>query len=353
VPATTTPTTTTTLRPSSPPAYAPVTAAGRTLLAPASAPGAPRCGLLLPTFDPLRSGGPPQVVAAARLCEELGFDVAWIGDHLGCTAPGLDAPACLAAAAAVTERISLGFSVMLLGRRQPAWAAKQLATIDALSGGGRLLLGVGVGDESPQELAATGVPVSQRDARLDEALSVLGDLLTGRAVSHDGPTLRLDVPALEPAMSAPPPIYVGGRGEAAIRRAARFGDMWLPMWLSPERLAERSARLAELAAERGRSCPGTALLVAVRVDDNAAGGRAKAEAHVWSQYRTSLETVQRWTLLGSIDAVVDRLNAYLDGGVQELALMALGDDILQQYERLAEVRVRLASRPGAALEASR
>ncbi|MGO9955095.1 MAG: LLM class flavin-dependent oxidoreductase, partial [Solirubrobacteraceae bacterium] len=321
--------------------------------APASAPGAQRCGLLLPDLLPLRPSGPPQIVAAARLCEELGFDAAWIGDRLSSPPPGLDAPACLAAAAVVTNHISLGFGVMALGLRQPAWAAKQLATIDALSGGGRLLLGVGVGDELPHELAAGGEPESQRGAALDETLSVLGDLLCGRAVSHDGPTLRLDVPALEPAMSAPPPIYVSGRGEAAIRRAARFGDMWLAMWLSPEGLAERSARLAELAAERGRPCPGTALLVGVRVDDDAAGARAKAEAHVRGRYRIGLEAVQPWTLLGSIDAVVDRLSAYADSGVQELALMALGDDTLEQYERLAEVRVRLASGPGAVLEASR
>ena len=76
-----------------------------------------RCGVLLPSFDPFRTGEPSQVVAAARLAEELGFDAVWVGDHLACPAPGLDASVCLAAAAAVTERISLGFSVMLLGLR--------------------------------------------------------------------------------------------------------------------------------------------------------------------------------------------------------------------------------------------
>jgi probable F420-dependent oxidoreductase len=300
----------------------------------------PRCGILLPSFDATRAGGPPQVVAAAQLAEDLGFDAAWVGDHLACPAPGLDAPACLAAAAAVTSRIGLGFSVMLLGLRPPAWAAKQLATIDALSGG-RLLLGVGVGGEFPEEFAAAGVPVRQRGARLDESLAVIGDLLTGRPVDYAGRTLSVHSPGLEPAMAAPPPIYVGGRGEPALRRAARRAEMWLPMWLTPERIAERSQLLAELADEAGRPAPGTALLIGVNVDDDRDRARAQAEAHIRGQYRMELDTVERWTLLDSIDGAVEQLDAYRQAGVQEFLLMPLGREPLVQYERLAEVRARL------------
>ncbi|HET8977123.1 MAG TPA: LLM class flavin-dependent oxidoreductase [Solirubrobacteraceae bacterium] len=301
---------------------------------------APRCGVLLPNFDATRTGRPPQIVAAARLAEELGFDAAWVGDHLACPAPGLDAPACLAAAAAVTERIGLGFSVMLLGLRPPAWAAKQLTTIDALSGG-RLRLGVGVGGEFPEEFAAAGVPVRQRGRRLDESLDVLGALLTGRAVNHDGRVLSVHSPPLEPAMAAPPPVYVGGRGEPALHRAARYGDMWLPMWLTPERVADRSAQLAEFAEREGRPRPGIALLVGVNIDDDPARARAEAELHIRGQYRMGLETVERWTLLDSIDGAVEQLDAYRQAGVQEFLLMALGRRPLAQYERLAEVRARL------------
>jgi probable F420-dependent oxidoreductase len=313
----------------------------------------PRCGVLLPSFDAVRSGQTPPVVGAAQLAEELGFDAVWVGDHLVCPAPGLDAPACLAAAAAVTDRIALGFSVMLLGLRQPAWAAKQLTTIDALSGG-RLLLGVGVGGEFPDEFAAAGVPLKQRGARLDDSLHVIRDLLTGRPVDYTGRVLSVTAPALEPAMAAPPPIYIGGRGEPALRRAARHGDMWLPMWLTPERIAERSRQLAELAEAEGRPTPGTALLIGVNIDDDRNRARAEAEAHIRGQYRMGLDAVERWTMLGSIDGAVERLDAYRQAGVQEFALMALGREPLTQYERLAEVRSRLSSSlepQGAAAEA--
>ena len=302
---------------------------------------AARCGVLLPSFDPLRTGGPPQIVSAARLAEELGFDAVWAGDHLACPAPGLDAPGCLSAAAAVTDRIALGFSVMLLGLRAPAWAAKQLATIDALAGPGRLRLGVGVGGEFPAEFKAAGVPVTQRGTRLDDALTVLPDLLTGRAVDYDGRAQRVTSPPLEPSMAAPPPVYVGGRGDPALQRAARFGDVWLPMWLSPAKVAERSERLAELAALQGRPCPTTALLILTRIDDDAAHARAQAEAHIAGQYRMALDAVERWTLLDSIDGAVERLARYVEVGVQEFLLLTLGDDPLTQYERLAAVATRL------------
>jgi probable F420-dependent oxidoreductase len=301
------------------------------------------CGVLLPNFDPERLSGPPQIVQAARLAEQLGFESLWAGDHLACPAPGLDAPTCIAASAAVTERIALGFSVMLLGLRNPAWTAKQLASIDLLAGGGRLRLGVGAGGEFPGEFEAAGVPLSERGARLDDSLAVIGDLLTGRPVDYAGRALTVRAPGLEPALPAAPPIYVGGRGEPALRRAARFGDAWLPMWLTPARLAERSQRLGEMALEQGRPMPRLAALILVRIDDDRNHGEAQARAHIAGQYRMELETIERWTLLDSIDGAVEHLHRFVEVGVSELLLLTLGRDTLQQYERLAEVRARLAS----------
>ena len=299
----------------------------------------PRIGVLLPNFDAVGSGRPLPIVPAARLAEELGFGAAWVGDHLACPAPGLDAPSCLAAASAVTENIRLGLSVMLLGLRAPAWAAKILATIDHLSSG-RLVLGVGVGGEFPVEFEAAGVPVRQRGARLDDALHVIRPLLTGEAVHYEGRTLTVTAPSLQPAMATPPPIYVGGRGEAALRRAARHGDMWLPMWLTPERVAERSQQLADIAERECRPAPGTALLIGVHIDDDRARARAEAELHIRGQYRMGLEKIEHWTLLDSVDGAVEQLDAYSQAGVEEFVFMPLGREPLTQYERLAEVQRR-------------
>ena len=299
-----------------------------------------RCGVLLPSFDPFRTGDRRPVVAAARLAEDLGFDGVWVGDHLACPAPGLDATTCLAAAAAVTERVTLGFSVMLVGLRSAAWTAKQLIALDALASG-RLLLGVGVGGEFPDEFRAAGVPLRERGARVDETLQVLPHLVTGRPVEHDGPKLKLSIPGLEPAMTAPPRVLVGGRGEPALNRAARFGDAWLPMWLTPDELGRRAGRLAELADEHGRPCPELALLIGVHVDDDLAVASREADGHMQGQYRMPLDVVQRWSALGSAEQVAEYLQAYVAVGVRELVLMPLAREPLRQYERLAEVSAHL------------
>lgn len=301
------------------------------------------CGILLPTFDPFGTGDIP-LLAAARRAEELGFDSAWVGDHLASPAPNLDGPTSLAAAAAVTKHIELGFSVLLLGLRPLAWTAKQLVTLQAISEG-RLTLGVGVGGEFPQEFAAAGIPVDQRGARLDQTLGVLPALLSGQpaTITPGGGAPRLEIPALEPALPHPPRLLVGGRGEPALRRAARYADGWLPMWLSPRRLGERAQRLAEVAAAEGRARPSVTLLIGVHIDDDEGRAAQQADRHLQGQYGLGLSAVEQWTPLGRIERVVERLHEYVGVGVSEFILFPLAGDQLTQYERLAEVRTRLHS----------
>jgi alkanesulfonate monooxygenase SsuD/methylene tetrahydromethanopterin reductase-like flavin-dependent oxidoreductase (luciferase family) len=296
-----------------------------------------RWGVLLPTFDALHTGRTPPLVEGARLAEGLDFDAGWVGDHLHCHAPILESTVALAAAAVVTERLSLGFSVLLLGLRATAHVAKQIQTIDALSHG-RLVLGVGVGGEHPEEFEAAGVPVSRRGARLDEALTVLPDLLRGRAVEYVGPSLEVHTGPLMPAMPRLPRLLIGGRREAALRRVARFGDGWLPIWLSPDVLRERRALLREYCAQAGRPEPSMTLLILVRVDEDLARAREQAAMHLNGQYRLPLDVVEKWAALGPPNRVAEQLVQYVDAGVSELILMPLGENHLAQYERLAEVR---------------
>lgn len=267
---------------------------------------------------------------AAQLAEQAGFDSIWAGDHLKCPAPVLDAPTCLAVAASVTTRVQLGFSVLLLGMRPLAWTAKQLATLQLLSNN-RVALGVGVGGEFPQEYEAAEVPLSKRGARLDEALALLPQFLAP-GTEH----------SLEP--SAPmPPVLVGGRSDRAVERAARFGDSWLPMWVSPETLAQRGERLAELSKGYGRPSPALALLVLAHVDPDAARAREQADAHLRGQYGMALDRVERWTAFGPAEAVAEFLEPYTRIGVSEILLLPLGARPLEQIERLAEVCRRIGS----------
>lgn len=293
-------------------------------------------GVMLPTFDPFRTGRPPLLEGAA-LAEELGFDSGWAGDHLSFHPPVLDALGALSGAAGCTRTLALGTGVLLLPLRNPVWTAKQVSTVDALAPG-RLLLGVGVGGENPEEWEAAGVPVGQRGARLDESLEIVTALLRGQAVDHPGPLLPTRSPVLEPVPSVPPPIVVGGRSEAALRRAARVGDAWMGVWMSARRAGEVGERLGELAADAGRPAPSRLMMVFVHVDDDEGAARDEAAAFVQGQYGLPYEALERWALTGGEQQVADGLNALADAGVAGVVLVPAAVDPLEQYRRLAALR---------------
>lgn len=295
-----------------------------------------RWGVLAPTFDPFGTGTPP-LLAAAKLAEELAFDTLWVGDHLLWPVPALDSLCALSAVGAVTSGIGIGVSVLQLGLRHLVWTAKQLATIDAIAPG-RLRLGVGVGGEFPEEFEAAGVSLAGRGRRLDEMLDLLPALLCGAPVDYEGEQLRVHVKGLRPAVSRLPRVAIGGRSEAALRRAARYGDEWMGMWHSADTVRERAGRLAALAEGEGRRAPDVAMLVLVNVNDDARAARSEVAATVRGQYGLPIEAVERWTPYGPPEEVAKMVVDYRDAGVSELLLLPAAEDALVQFERLAAVR---------------
>jgi alkanesulfonate monooxygenase SsuD/methylene tetrahydromethanopterin reductase-like flavin-dependent oxidoreductase (luciferase family) len=256
----------------------------------------------------------------------LGFDAVWVGDHLHLPSPVYDSTVALSAVAATTAHIKLGFAVMLLGLRQPAWVAKQLATIDALAPG-RLLLGVGVGGEFPAEFEALGLSVKQRGRLLDQALAELPDWLEGRST-----------PPLSPPISTMPPIWVGGRSDAALERAARIGDGWLTIWMSPERIRDQGETLAEMAENAGRPRPKIGLSISVYVDANEGRAREAAEDYTQAMYGVPFERLAKNTPVGSAERIAERIADYAEAGVEEFVITPLTEDPLEQIQRLGEVR---------------
>ncbi|WP_405167103.1 LLM class flavin-dependent oxidoreductase [Nocardia sp. NBC_01499] len=189
------------------------------------------------------------VRASARFAEELGLDSIWSTDHLVASAPMLDSTVTLATAAAVTDRIGLGYNVMLLALRPVAWAAKQISTLQYLSGN-RLVVGVGTGNPAHGDIGwrAAGVSFEDRGQRTDEALRVLPGLVTGR------PTTLADGLAVTLAPgSTMPPIMVGGNSTRARRRAAAYADGWITIQADPEQLTKDIAELQEFVAQRDRA----------------------------------------------------------------------------------------------------
>jgi probable F420-dependent oxidoreductase len=207
----------------------------------------------------IRSMGPqsrPEVLlACARRAEAAGLADVWVQDHIaippddaeGSAGRYLDPLTALAWLAGRTERIGLGTGVLNLPYRPPLPTAKAIATVQELSGG-RLRLGVGIG-WMDAEFRALGVLRSERGQRSDEMLEFLHRAFASDVVSaHGQEFLFLPRPAR-------PPIYVGGSGEHALRRAARYGDGWFPMNSDPAQLRPARARLHELAQQYGRPVP--------------------------------------------------------------------------------------------------
>lgn len=198
---------------------------------------------------------PETLLACVRAAEEAGLADVWVQDHIaippddaeGSGGRYLDPLTALAWLAGSTSRIGLGVGVLILPYRPALPTAKAVATLQELSGG-RLRLGVGVG-WMQAEFRALGVPRRERGVRSDATLDFLHRCFEDDLVQANGQDfLFLPRPAR-------PPIYVGGSGDHALRRAVRYGDAWFPMFAKPEEIAAGARRLGELAEEAKRPVP--------------------------------------------------------------------------------------------------
>jgi alkanesulfonate monooxygenase SsuD/methylene tetrahydromethanopterin reductase-like flavin-dependent oxidoreductase (luciferase family) len=215
-----------------------------------------KLGVILPLF----SGDPAKAVAAATDAERLGFDGAFGFDHFfppGAPSdrPSLELFTTLAAAATLTQRITVGSLVTRAVLRPPGLVAKMASTIDAVAGGGRTVVGVGSGDPIDlPEHEAFGFPnlsPADRRAHLEEWVTALRDLFAGRA--YRGGTHVPAVPGpLLPRPATPPPVWVGGQAEAVVRLAARSADGWNGWGSSPENFRAKAALLWDEAGRAGR-----------------------------------------------------------------------------------------------------
>jgi probable F420-dependent oxidoreductase len=189
-------------------------------------------GIHLPQFG--RAAGPETIRKAAIEAEQQGYDDIWVSDHL---AIPVDAPypptayiyeplVSLTWAAAATTRVGLGTSVLVLPMRHPLVLAKMLATLDLMSGG-RLIVGAAVG-WLEAEFDALGVPFDERGKRSDETIAMLRACWTEDPVTLEGERVAASFKAMRtlPQPARPIPIWVGGHGEPAFRRAVRHGDGW-------------------------------------------------------------------------------------------------------------------------------
>jgi probable F420-dependent oxidoreductase len=285
-------------------------------------------GLALPNM--LAGASAEGIEAAADVAERLGYTTVWTTDHVLVPHSAeaeygriFDAILTLAHVAGRTTKVRLGTSVVVVPQRQAVVLAKELATLDVLSRG-RVIAGVGVG-WNPEEYANLGVAdrFHVRGAYLDEAIRLWRHLWSGSQEPFEGRFNQLTDFVFEPlpVQAGGPPIYVGGRSEAAYRRAGTVGDGYHFSTIPPSALAERLPIVRAAAEAAGRPMPTVSGRVTIRFDET------EAPAGV------------AWASLGSPEAIAADMRAFAAAGVSHVALILRETDTAR-YVAIAERFVR-------------
>ncbi|HET6606905.1 MAG TPA: TIGR03619 family F420-dependent LLM class oxidoreductase [Rhodopila sp.] len=275
-----------------------------------------KLGIHLPHIG--RKAGPESIRRTAMEAEALGFDDVWVSEHIIVPKDSPYPPSpnfwdpvlTLTWAAAVTSKVRLGTSVLVLPLRHPLPLAKELATLQNLSNG-RLILGAGVG-WLEAEFAALGVPFEQRGRRMDEGIAMMKAVWSEDPVTFPAKWIpaKIEMMRTQPLPIAPIPIWIGGASDAAVKRALRH-DGWHGSRIAPDQAAGWVKRLR---AER----PGKDFTISIRVGCSAA----------------------------NVTGMGDALKAYADAGIQHI-LAAPEDRDLDTYLATAAAFRGAAARTGA------
>jgi F420-dependent oxidoreductase-like protein len=301
-------------------------------------------------LEPQQGGTYAQLLRAVRAAEDAGYDAALRSDHLltiGPTPqPALEAWTTLAALSRDTSRIRLGTLVTPLTFRHPSVLAREIATVDEMSGG-RLEVGVGTGwfEAEHTTLGIPFPPMRERTDRLHEAVEVMTRLWTGQPVSFQGSYYQLhDAVALPRPVQDPLPLLVGGHGgRRSTWLGARYAAEYNTTSTDPEGAAKTYAAVRNACAEAGRdpatlrlSWMGTVLTAA----DDATLRRRLERAAAWSgmpgtpadEFRSQVEA---HSVIGVYDEAAGKLRAYLDAGAERVYARPWDLDDLDQISELA------------------
>jgi probable F420-dependent oxidoreductase len=260
---------------------------------------------------------------AARAAEADGFDFVSCGEHVFFHGPTPNSFVALAAAAGATTSLRLLSAIAILPLYPAPLAAKLASVLDVVSGG-RFDLGIGVGGEMPKEFEAVGVPVRERGRRTDEALEVLRLLFSPGPHSFTGPFTSFEDCELKPGpvQDGGPPIWVAGRSDAAMRRAGRFGAVWMPYMYTPERLASSLATVRETAEAEGRDPADVdgAIYSFICVDEDGDKARAAVTRAVGHNYQQDFSKLGRYLIAGTPEECAARIGEYVEAGAGDVQL---------------------------------
>jgi len=290
-------------------------------------------------------------LAQRRACVERiaghGLDHVFFADHVSFRdGTGFDAMVQATGIANLHPTIGIYSGIYLLALRHPVIAARQIVDVAQMAPG-RFTLGVGVGGEDRHEIEVCGVDPASRGRRTDAALEVVRRLIRGETVDHHSEFFSIEQAALLPVPEEPVPLVVGGRSDAAVRRAGRYGDGWLAAWVSPRRFAEAVGLFERTAEAAGLQAAGDhGLQIWVGVGDDPDVARERAGRGLEGFYGVPFSAFERYTPCGSAALIADWLAPFADAGCRHFNLTPCAGSEPEAVEVIAEVRERLLARAG-------
>ena len=278
----------------------------------------------------LKSTHPPaEQWATVRAVERAGFDSVWTGDHVSFHNPMYESLTLLASYASITTRVKLGTGVYLLALRPPAIAAKITATLDVLSGG-RLIFGVGVGGENPKEFELTSSPHKERGARVSEGIEVVRTLWRDSPASFAGRFTTFSGVSIDPkpVQKPGPPIWIGGRSDAALARAGRQGDGWVSYVVQPERFKQSLDKIHASASAAGRSLDAitAAHLTFITVGKDYESAKATWVRLLSKRYAQDFGPLaQKYGVIGTPAQCAEQLHRFVEAGCRYFVMDSIVD----------------------------
>jgi alkanesulfonate monooxygenase SsuD/methylene tetrahydromethanopterin reductase-like flavin-dependent oxidoreductase (luciferase family) len=269
----------------------------------------------------------------AQRAEGLGFDGIWIGDSLTAR-PRHEPLAMMAAVAARVPRVLVGTAVLLPALRNPVLLAHQAATIDRISEG-RLVLGIGIARDVPSiraEFEAAGVPFEKRVGRMMEGLRLARALWSGEPVTWDG-RWKLDKATVGPTPHRPggPLLWSAGTLPAALERAGKFFDGWMPNEGKPDAWASQWSEVKRVAGDAGRD-PETltgAMYLTLSLDEDVDAASGRLDRYLETYYNAPAVALRKRQecFAGRPSDVASYLEGYAKAGARHLVLRFVGDHV--------------------------
>ena len=302
---------------------------------------------------PFPTQDPDELWQYVDACEELDIDSLWLSDRIVSEIMNVEPMIALSFIAARTKKLKFGTSVLALPLRNPTVLAKEIATLDFLSGG-RVLPAVGLGTEDEREFEACGSPKRQRGGRTDEAIEVMKLLWSQDNVTFHGKYYTLNDVTIQPkpVQKDLPPMWIGGRSEAAIQRTARIGDGWLVSQATPDEVADGVARIKVGALEHGNEIEDDhyGVLFSYFIADTSEAA-AKQAAPYMLRRRTDVDYAE-FSAFGTPDHVSKLMERYIDAGAPKIVvrpacapelmmeqLELLGKEVVPHYHGKKEATV--------------